>query len=81
MGLDRNAAASVTDQVFCSSIINRLFFEDYEQYFAESSLAVDFCMAINEKRVPEPELQSLMTKYPGKARFGAYGMFIKGRRQ
>lgn len=71
---DPDAAAEIVYHVYNSPSINRLFTEDYVDYFVGSAFKVDEIAAIFFAQVPDETQQRLQALYPGYKHFGNNGL-------
>ena len=71
---DEEAAAEIVYHVYNSPSINRLFTEDYAEYFQKSPFQVDTIAAIFLKPPPEDVQKRLEALFPGRQRFDNNGI-------
>lgn len=69
-------AARAVDQIYCSTTVNRLFFEDYHAYMRSSPFRGYAIRPYGARAIPADKMDQLKGKYPENDRFDAYGMIL-----
>lgn len=73
---DPEAADEIVYHVYHSEILNRLFYEDYESYFAHSPFERVEMKRFMPDTEPDPQTQQTLERlYPGRRKFGASSIF------
>ena len=75
------AAAEIVYHVYNSPAINRLFTEDYVEYFKSSPFKIDTIMATFLKKPSEDIERRLQTLFPGRQNFANNGLLVVLSRQ
>ncbi len=75
-GYTNESAHSVLHWFYETSIINRLFYDDYLKVFSDAKLQLD-SMELMYNILPLSHLHALESAYPGKSNFGTYGAKLR----
>jgi hypothetical protein len=73
---DRKCAADIVYQIFNSTQVNRLFFEDYVEYVEHTEFRAKSIAPLGQIQIPEPIAQLLSLSHPGRKCFDANAVFI-----
>jgi trans-aconitate methyltransferase len=74
---DEQCAADIVHEVYNSTQINRLFFEDYVAYVENSRFASGRVFPLQQIEVPPDILQALRARHPGRMVFDATTILIR----
>lgn len=75
-GYESETGTSALHWFYETSIINRLFYDDYLKVFSDAHLQLDWQESMYNL-LPADHLQLLRKKYPGKSDFSTYGSKIR----
>ncbi|CAN7541467.1 class I SAM-dependent methyltransferase [Phenylobacterium sp. LjRoot219] len=73
---DAKCAADIVYEVYNSTQVNRLFFEDYVDYVENSKFRAKVVTPLGQREVPEATAQALRAAHPGRTCFDANTVFI-----